>query len=108
MSHHPDDPFESDSESSVDVEEERPKRWAVILHNDDYTTMEFVLEVLTTVFRLTLDQAQAIMMKVHFEGQGVAGIYPHEIAETKADRVVRMARQRGFPLLATIEPASSE
>jgi len=85
-----------------------PPRFAVFLHNDDYTTMDFVIEVLKRYFHKTEEQAMQIMLKVHQEGKGVAGIYHHEIAETKAEQVHDCARSRGFPLLCSIEPTLSE
>jgi ATP-dependent Clp protease adaptor protein ClpS len=82
-----------------------PALYQVILHNDDYTTMEFVVEVLETVFNKGPAEAHGIMMRVHIEGHGVAGIYPHEVAETKVDKVHEMARTNGFPLRASLEEA---
>jgi ATP-dependent Clp protease adaptor protein ClpS len=100
------------TEIGVAVDEGKPQqayppKFAVILHNDDYTTMEFVVEVLKKYFSKTGDDAARIMLKVHNEGKGVAGIYPHEIAETKAKQVMDYARDRGFPLMCTVEPAKS-
>lgn len=94
----------------VAVEEGRPKvkappRYSVILHNDDYTTMEFVVEVLRRYFQKTEEQAVQIMLRVHQEGRGVAGIYSFDIAETKAVQVRDYAQARGFPLRCTVEPA---
>lgn len=84
---------------------DEPPRYAVVLHNDDYTTMEFVVEVLRTFFRKGGDEALEITMRVHREGKGVAGIYPMDIAETKAAQVNEHARSRGFPLKCTAEEA---
>jgi ATP-dependent Clp protease adaptor protein ClpS len=81
----------------------KPLLYKVLLHNDDYTTMEFVIYVLTTVFHKTEGEAFTIMLKVHMEGVGVAGIYSYEIAETKAEKVVTLARENEYPLLATVE-----
>jgi ATP-dependent Clp protease adaptor protein ClpS len=81
----------------------KPLLYKVLLHNDDYTTMEFVIYVLTTVFHKTEGEAFTIMLKVHTEGVGVAGIYSYEIAETKAEKVVTLARENEYPLLATVE-----
>ncbi|MDQ7031329.1 MAG: ATP-dependent Clp protease adapter ClpS [Desulfonauticus sp.] len=95
--------------SDVSVEEvvedslEEPKLYKVLLHNDDYTTMDFVVEVLERVFHKTREQAYAIMLKVHHEGLGVCGVYPKQIAETKVILVRQMARSRGFPLKCTME-----
>jgi ATP-dependent Clp protease adaptor protein ClpS len=95
---------ESESDHDVDVEDDEPKKYAVVLHNDDYTTMEFVIEVLTRYFQKSNAAAMEIMLNVHKHGRGVAGIYSLDIAETKADQVTRLAKSRGFPLLCTVEP----
>ncbi|HKT82099.1 MAG TPA: ATP-dependent Clp protease adaptor ClpS [Vicinamibacterales bacterium] len=81
-----------------------PKLYKVVLLNDDYSTMAFVIEVLENVFMKTPSEAYRIMMLVHTQGRGLAGVYALEIAETKVDTVIRMARNAGFPLRATIEP----
>lgn len=78
---------------------------AVLLHNDDYTTMEFVIEVLIRFFRRTPEEAVKIMLSVHEKGSGVAGIYPAEIAETKVAQVTEYAKAQGYPLRLTVEPA---
>jgi ATP-dependent Clp protease adaptor protein ClpS len=80
-----------------------PALFRVILHNDHYTTMEFVVAVLEGVFAKTPAEAFRIMMKVHTEGQALCGLYPHEIAETKVATVHDMARQAGYPLRASME-----
>jgi len=82
-----------------------PDLYRVILHNDDYTSMEFVVEVLETVFHRGPAEAYRIMMKVHTEGRGVAGVYTHEVAETKVEKVLDLARANGFPLMSSIEEA---
>jgi len=76
----------------------------VLLHNDDYTTMPFVVEVLETIFHKSPAEAHRIMMHVHKGGHGVCGLYPFEIAETKVDLVHTRAREHGFPLKASLEP----
>ena len=76
----------------------------VLLHNDDYTTMDFVVEILMTVFRKSKIEATRVMMVVHNSGKGVAGVYTREIAESKATDAIGRARARGYPLLATTEP----
>lgn len=81
----------------------KPSLYKVLLHNDDFTTMEFVVYVLQTVFQLGEAEAIAIMLQVHIEGVGVGGIYPYEIAEMKAEKVMSLAQQSEFPLLCTIE-----
>jgi len=102
---------DSDSESGVAVAEAKPRlaeppKYAVVLHNDDYTTMEFVIEVLRKYFRKTEEQAVEVMMQVHNQGKGIAGIYSYEIAETKVVQVHQFARTRGYPLLCSVEPAA--
>lgn len=82
---------------------ERPKRYKVLLHNDDYTTMEFVVLVLKEIFLKTDMEAVRIMMAVHQQGIGVAGVYTFEIAEAKANKVIEQARANNFPLLCTVE-----
>lgn len=88
----------------ADPELKRPQRYAVIMYNDDYTPMEFVVGILQDHFKHSLDQAVSIMLAIHHEGKGIAGVYPKDIAETKAQAVNREARQAGFPLLTQIEP----
>jgi ATP-dependent Clp protease adaptor protein ClpS len=82
----------------------RPRLWRVLLHNDDYTTQEFVVWLLESVFRKSRTEAVAIMMSVHRSGIGVAGIYTHDVAETKLKKTRQMAEEREFPLLVTMEP----
>lgn len=82
---------------------EKPRLYKVILHNDDFTTMDFVVFVLQYVFARSDAEAFTIMLRVHNEGQGVAGIYPYEIATMKCDKAVNLARAREFPLLCTVE-----
>ena len=81
-----------------------PGMWKVLLHNDDYTTQEFVDWVLISVFNHDPESAHRIMLQVHMHGVGVAGIYPYEIAETKAQKTMALAREAEFPLLVTVEP----
>ena len=82
-----------------------PKLYRVLLHNDDYTTMEFVVIILMEVFRKSGDEATAIMLSVHKRGMGQCGVYPLEIAETKVAEVHRRAREAKFPLRCTLEEA---
>ena len=82
----------------------RPELFKVLLLNDDYTTMDFVIEVLETIFNKQPAEAYRIMMLVHTQGRGLCGVYPHEIAETKVEAVVNTARDHGFPLKAAMEP----
>jgi ATP-dependent Clp protease adaptor protein ClpS len=80
-----------------------PPRYKVILHNDDYTTMEFVVAVLTRYFNKDETEALRIMLEVHTRGSGVAGAYPRDQAETKVAQVTAEAEREGFPLLVTME-----
>jgi len=82
-----------------------PPRYVVLLHNDDYTTMDFVVEVLQRFFQKTEEQAVKLTLEIHTKGRAPAGIFTPEIAEAKAVQVVDTARSRGFPLKATAEPA---
>jgi ATP-dependent Clp protease adaptor protein ClpS len=81
-----------------------PKKYKVLLHNDDYTTMEFVIFILQHVFHKTLNEAERIMLEVHRAGVGICGVYTHEIAESKANKVERLAQDNAHPLRCTIEP----
>ena len=81
----------------------RPPLYAVVLMNDDYTPMDFVIEILQQYFALNLDQTTQVMLTVHYEGKGVAGVY-RETSETKQTKVNNYARSQGHPLLCQIEP----
>jgi ATP-dependent Clp protease adaptor protein ClpS len=83
---------------------QEPSLFKVILLNDDYTTMEFVVQVLEQVFLKTPAEAFRVMMHVHTQGKGLCGLYPHDIAETKIETVHEMAKEHGFPLRADMEP----
>ena len=80
-----------------------PPLYKVLMHNDDYTTMEFVVEALEKVFRKPPPEATRIMLNIHYQGVGICGIYPHEIAETKVEKVHDMAKAAGFPLRCSLE-----
>ena len=80
-----------------------PTLYKVVLLNDDYTTMDFVVHVLEAVFERSPAEAYRIMMQVHLNGRGIAGVYPWEIAETKVEAVASMARDAGYPLRAALE-----
>lgn len=82
----------------------RPRRYRVVLHNDDYTTMEFVIQILLDLFHKTRTEAMHLMLHVHAKGRGVCGEYPHDVAETKVALVTDRAKESGFPLLCTMEP----
>mgnify|MGYP003623771805 CR=1 FL=1 len=92
-------------ESGILTEEDvrEPRLYRVLLHNDDYTTMEFVVEVLMDIFHKNQDEASGIMHSVHEKGVGSCGVFPKEIAEFRVHRVINRARQEGFPLLCTME-----
>jgi ATP-dependent Clp protease adaptor protein ClpS len=81
----------------------RPPLYRVILVNDDYTPMEFVVEVLETVFGMERSQATRVMLEVHTKGKGICGVYSYEIAETKVAQVTNIAQQQQHPLLCTME-----
>jgi len=106
----PGDPPEQqgDLEGEVELEQRRkpahPKRAKVLFHNDDYTTMEYVVFVLRKFFHKTETEALHVMLTVHKKGKAVAGVYPKEVAETKVAEVTRDAREHGHPLLVTAEP----
>lgn len=87
----------------TDVKLEKPKLYKVILHNDDFTTMEFVVFVLQYVFNRAETEAFTIMLKVHNEGMGIAGIYPYEVANMKANKAMNLAKAREYPLLCSVE-----
>ncbi len=89
------------SETLEDVRE--PSMYRVLLHNDDYTSMEFVVEILQFVFNKSVEAATLIMLKVHNEGIGLCGIYTCEIAETKVGTVETLSRENGFPLKCSME-----
>jgi ATP-dependent Clp protease adaptor protein ClpS len=85
------------------AETRQPPLFKVLMHNDDYTTMEFVVEVLQGVFHKSPTEADSIMLHVHFNGIGVCGVYPFEIAEMKVARVHALARTRGYPLRCSVD-----
>lgn len=89
----------------VSTQKQDPTLYKVVLLNDDYTTMEFVVRVLETVFQRSPAEAYRIMMQVHLNGSGIAGVYPWEVAETKVETLTSMARQAEYPLRAAIEEA---
>lgn len=105
----PSDPSEREKQDGdVATEQEskveKVRRFKVLLHNDDYTTMEFVVHVLMKFFHRTETEATHIMLSVHHRGQGVAGVYTKDVAETKVDEVTEYAKEHGMPLRLTVEP----
>ena len=83
---------------------QQPRKYCVVFHNDDYTTQEFVVEVLVQFFHKTEEEAMTIMLAVHQKGKAKVGTYPKDVAETKAEVVVAYARKNSMPLVATAEP----
>lgn len=96
---------ETGVKTRTEEEIKAPRPYRVLLHNDAYTTMEFVIEVIITVFQKPAAEATRIMLDVHEKGIGVVGIYPYDIAATKAREVEKRARQNDFPLKCTVEEA---
>jgi ATP-dependent Clp protease adaptor protein ClpS len=98
----------SEADGDVAVEErqrtQRPRRYLVVFHNDDYTTMEFVVHVLMKFFKKTETESTHIMLNVHHKGFGVVDVFPRDIAETKASQVMEYARGHGHPLRVSAEP----
>ncbi|WP_417915758.1 ATP-dependent Clp protease adapter ClpS [Candidatus Electronema sp. JC] len=84
---------------------QEPPYYKVLLHNDDYTTMDFVVMILEMIFGKSTEEATAIMLNVHHQGQGVAGVYTREIGETKVAEVHQLARKNQFPLRCSLERA---
>ena len=92
------------TDSRSDQKLERPRMWRVLLHNDDWTTQEFVVWILETIFHKPRGEAFAIMMSVHRSGVGLAGVYTQDVAETKLKAARSRAEEHEFPLLVTMEP----
>jgi ATP-dependent Clp protease adaptor protein ClpS len=105
MSQDPRSGTDSAVQERTEVRKQEPTLYKVVLLNDDYTTMEFVIRVLESVFQKSPAEAYRVMMHVHLNGSGIAGVYPWEIAETKAQTVQEMARDAEFPLRAAVEEA---
>lgn len=82
-----------------------PKMYKVVMLNDDYTSMDFVIDILMSIFHKSYQEAEAIMLDIHKKNRGVCGVYTYEVAETKVAQVSRLAREQGFPLKAVIEEA---
>jgi len=90
-------------ELSEDVMVKYPKKYKVFILNDDYTSMDFVIEILMSIFHKSYEQAENIMLEVHKKDRGLCGVYTYEIAETKVVQVIKKAKDNGFPLKATLE-----
>ncbi len=82
-----------------------PKMYKVVMLNDDYTSMDFVINILITIFHKSYQEAEAIMLDIHKKDRGICGVYTYEVAETKVSQVGRLAREQGFPLKAIVEEA---
>ena len=93
-------------DTKVRPKSQTPRRYKVIFHNDDYTTMEFVVIALMQFFYKSETEATYIMLTVHKKGSGIAGVYTRDVAETKVQKVTEFARDHGMPLLVTAEPES--
>ena len=101
----PDSRYEESAVAEAEEKVGEPPLFKVLLHNDDYTTMEFVVAILESIFNMPEGQAIQVMLNVHTRGVGVAGVYTYEIAETKVNKVTELARENEFPLLCTMEKA---
>jgi ATP-dependent Clp protease adaptor protein ClpS len=90
-------------ELAEEVIVKHPKKYKVYILNDDYTSMDFVVDILMSIFHKSYSQAENIMLEVHKKDRGLCGVYTHEIAETKVTQVIKKAKDSGFPLKATME-----
>ena len=104
MSPRPDAEESTLTDSRTDPRVQQPRLWRVLLHNDDYTTQDFVVWVLESIFNKPRGEAFAIMLNVHRSGLGLAGVYTHDVAETKLKATRQAAEEHEFPLLVTMEP----
>jgi ATP-dependent Clp protease adaptor protein ClpS len=87
----------------IHIKIKKPKKFIVFMHNDDFTTMEFVVAILNDIFNKNIEEANKIMMEVHKNGKGIAGIYPYDIAISKASKAMAIAKGEGFPFKLTVE-----
>ena len=94
-----------DQETKENINLKEPKKFKVLLLNDDFSTMDFVIEVLMNIFHKPFDDALNIMLSIHKQGKGICGIYTFEIAETKITQVRKIAKKHGYPLRAVLEEA---
>ncbi len=104
LSHNPGDEQQTGIATTEIIKVKKPDLYKVMLHNDDYTTMDFVVHVLCKHFGKDKAEAQSIMLEVHNKGIAVCGIYTYEVAETKVSTIIQEAEDKGFPLLCTMEP----
>ena len=98
-----DNQFSTNSDVIFETNIQEPKKYQVVLLNDDYTTKEFVVEILTNIFYIDISEAVILMEKVHSKGQAVVGVYPYDIANTKATLAIQLARKNGFPLQCLLQ-----
>ena len=96
-------PTNTQHELEESLELASPKKYKVFILNDDYTSMGFVIEILTSIFHKNYEEAQNIMLEVHKKDKGLCGVYIHEIAETKVMQVIKKSKDNGFPLKAIME-----
>jgi ATP-dependent Clp protease adaptor protein ClpS len=89
--------------TKTQIKVQPPSLFKVLMHNDDYTTMEFVIEILQEIFNKPFTEAEKIMLTIHFQGVGHCGTYPYAIAETKTEQARQRAREAGFPLRCSLE-----
>ncbi|HVR38520.1 MAG TPA: ATP-dependent Clp protease adapter ClpS [Thermoanaerobaculia bacterium] len=101
----PDPRYEESAVAEAEEKVQEPPLFKVLLHNDDYTTMDFVVMILESIFNMPEEQAVQVMLNVHLSGAGVAGIYTFEVAEMKVEKTTSLAREHEFPLLCTMERA---
>jgi ATP-dependent Clp protease adaptor protein ClpS len=95
--------FQKEIHEVIEEKTTEPPMYKVLLHNDNYTTKAFVVEILMAVFNKSIEEATSLMWHVHRNGSGVCGIYPYEMAETKVNLVMMLARENGFPLKISME-----
>ncbi len=87
------------------IKVKKPQHYQVVMHNDDFTTMDFVVDVLKTIFGKEQSEALALMLAIHHSGKAVVGVYSYDIAASKAEKTMQLARDKGYPLRCTTEPA---
>ncbi|MGL5150018.1 MAG: ATP-dependent Clp protease adaptor ClpS [Clostridium sp.] len=87
----------------IDIKIKKPKKYKVLMHNDDFTTMEFVVAILMDIFNKSFEESNKIMLDVHDKGKGIAGVYSYDIAYSKINKGMKLAREEGFPFKLTIE-----